>query len=79
MQQTIQDAYLNALRKQKQPITIHIINGYQLNSVTVLGFDNFSILVQSKDRQQLVYKHAISTITPDRPVNMMNGQEEDET
>lgn len=64
----LQDAFLNQLRKELIPVTIFLINGFQLKG-TVRGFDNFTVILDSDGKQSMVYKHAISTISPTRPVN----------
>lgn len=64
---SLQDFFLNQLRKENVPVTVYLVNGFQLRG-TVKSFDNFTVLLDSDGRQQLVYKHALSTITPARPV-----------
>ncbi|MFW6281695.1 MAG: RNA chaperone Hfq [bacterium] len=59
----LQDNILNEVRKKKIPVTIFLINGYQLTGL-VLGFDNFTVILQDEGKEQMVYKHAISTIIP---------------
>lgn len=66
--QNLQDLYLNYLRKEKIPVTIYLINGTRLRG-TIRGFDNFVILLK-QDVQQLIYKHAVSTITPEKDVDI---------
>ena len=66
----IQDAFLNQLRKESIPVTVYLTNGFQIRGV-VKAFDNFTIVIDSEGRQQMVYKHAISTFTPQRPVSLM--------
>lgn len=58
----LQDTFLNQLRKRKVPVTIYLVNGFQLRGI-IYGFDSFTIILSSES-QQMVYKHAISTITP---------------
>jgi len=65
----LQDSLLNQIRKEGVPVTIFLINGFQLKGF-VRGFDNFTVLVDFEGKQQLVYKHAISTIVPARPVQI---------
>ncbi len=60
----LQDLYLNSLRKEKVPVVIYLVNGTRLKGV-IKGFDNFVILLKQSN-QQLIYKHAISTISPER-------------
>ncbi|MGQ9497522.1 MAG: RNA chaperone Hfq [Desulfotomaculales bacterium] len=64
----LQDAFLNQLRKESIPATVFLINGFQLKGV-VRGFDNFTVILESEGKQSMVYKHAISTVSPVRPVN----------
>ena len=67
-QVNLQDIFLNQMRKEKIPVTMYLVNGARLAG-TIKGFDNFVILMK-QENQQLVYKHAISTIIPDRPVEL---------
>ncbi|MBA4372628.1 MAG: RNA chaperone Hfq [Thermodesulfovibrio sp.] len=64
----LQDNYLNQLRKDRTPIIIYLTNGVRLKG-TIKGFDNFVVLVKDV-AQQLIYKHAISTIVPERDVDI---------
>ncbi|WP_019534170.1 RNA chaperone Hfq [Paenibacillus ginsengihumi] len=73
----IQDTFLNQLRKESIPVTVYLTNGFQLRGV-IRAFDNFTIIIDSDGRQQMVYKHAISTFTPQRPVSLMQQQESGE-
>ena len=57
----LQDEFLNQIRKEKLPVSIHVINGYQFNHLKVISFDNYVIL--DGGVQRLIYKHAVSTIT----------------
>jgi host factor-I protein len=66
----IQDNFLNQLRKESIPVTVFLINGFQIRGL-IRAFDNFTIMVDSEGRQQMVYKHAISTFSPQRPVSLM--------
>ena len=70
-QMNLQDAFLNQVRKEKIPVTIFLVNGFQIKGV-VKGFDNFTVIVELDQRQQLVYKHAISTVAPIRPIGLLN-------
>ena len=72
-QVNLQDIYLNQMRKEKIPVTMYLVNGARLTG-TIKGFDNFVILLK-QENQQLVYKHAISTIIPDRPVELLENME----
>ncbi|MDD3269103.1 MAG: RNA chaperone Hfq [Syntrophomonadaceae bacterium] len=70
-QMNLQDAFLNQVRKDKIPVTIFLVNGFQIKGM-VKGFDNFTVIVELDQRQQLVYKHAISTVAPVRPIGNLN-------
>ena len=59
----IQDRFLNAVRKDAAPVTIHIINGFTLKDAIVKSFDSYSILVECEGKQMMIYKHAVSTVT----------------
>lgn len=72
----LQDVFLNQIRKDGNPVTIFLLNGFQLKGF-VRGFDNFTVVLDSDNKQQLIYKHAISTISPLRPVNL-NPERNDE-
>ena len=69
--QTLQEPFLNALRKERIPVSIYLVNGIKLQG-HVESFDQFVVLLKNSVRQ-MVYKHAISTILPSRPVNLMDG------
>ena len=73
----LQDAFLNQIRKEHIPVTIHLTNGFQLRGM-VKGFDNFIVILDSEGKQMMIYKHAISTITPARPVSVGTGVQENE-
>jgi host factor-I protein len=64
----LQDSFLNQVRKDNISVTIFLVNGFQLKGM-VRGFDNFTVILEAEGKQQMVYKHAISTISPLRPVN----------
>lgn len=70
----IQDTFLNHLRKENVPVTIYLVNGFQLRGL-VKAFDNFTVVIDTEGKQQLVYKHAISTFSPQRPVSLMPDSE----
>ena len=63
----LQDVFLNQVRKEKVSVTIHLVNGFQIKGF-VKGFDNFTIIMESEGKQIIVYKHAVSTITPAKTV-----------
>jgi host factor-I protein len=64
----LQDVFLNQVRKEHIPITIYLVNGFQLKGL-VKGFDNYTIVLDVDSKQQLVYKHAVSTIAPVKAIN----------
>ncbi len=66
--QSLQDNYLNQLRKDKMPVVIYLTNGVRLKGV-IKAFDNFVILLK-ESTQQLIYKHAVSTIVPERDIDI---------
>lgn len=66
----LQDVFLNQVRKEHIAVTIYLTNGFQLKGM-VKGFDNFTVVLDTEGRQQLVYKHAISTISPMKVVNFI--------
>lgn len=75
--QNLQDAYLNEARRKAVPITVFLVNGFQMRG-TVSGFDNFTLALESDGRQQLIYKHAISTIAPSRRLDLRGEQPQEE-
>lgn len=64
----LQDVFLNQVRKDKIVLVVYLINGFQLKGV-VKGFDNFIVILETEGKQQLIYKHAISTIIPSREIH----------
>ncbi|MGE5587169.1 MAG: RNA chaperone Hfq [Clostridia bacterium] len=68
--QNLQDVFLNAVMRQEIPVTVYLVNGYQMKGL-VKGFDSFTVVLSDGTRQDLVYKHAISTITPLRAVVLL--------
>ena len=70
----LQDVFLNQCRKDRIPITIYLTNGFQFKGM-IKGFDNFTVILDSDGKQQLVFKHAISTIIPFKAVQIMNTEE----
>ena len=70
----LQDTFLNTARRERIPVTIHVTNGYQINHAVVLGYDSFVILAEVEGQQMLIYKHAVSTITPQRRIVFTNQE-----
>ena len=73
-QHSLQDIFLNQLRKTKAPVTLFLVNGVKLQGI-VTWFDNFSVLLRRENHSQLVYKHAISTVMPVNPIQLFEGDE----
>lgn len=67
--QNLQDTFLNRLRKEKISITVFLMNGFQLHGI-IRAYDGFTVVLDSDGRQQLIYKHAISTIIPPHPIDL---------
>ncbi|MEG0438544.1 RNA chaperone Hfq [Solibacillus cecembensis] len=63
----LQDTFLNSLRKNNIFVTVFLLNGFQLKGI-IKSYDNFTVLLDSDGKQQLIYKHAISTFIPAKPV-----------
>ena len=61
----LQDAILNEVRRDRVPVTLFLMNGFQLRGV-ITGFDSFVVILVSDGKQQMIYKHAISTLAPIR-------------
>ena len=71
----LQDLFLNNARKERVPVTIYLMNGVQVKGY-VKGFDSYIILLESENKQQnLIYKHAVSTIVPGRNINIQNNNQ----
>ena len=65
----LQDAFLNQIRKENILVTVYLVNGYQIKGY-IKGFDNFTVVLENEGRQQMVYKHALSTVSPSRNINL---------
>ena len=70
--QNLQDTFLNKSRQERIPVTVIMVNGFQMRG-EIRGFDNFVVLVDADGTPPMIYKHAISTITPSRPIDVRNG------
>ena len=68
----LQDTFLTRARRSKMGVTLFLMNGYQLRG-TITGFDSFVVVLMTDSKQQIIYKHAISTIVPERPVELEPG------
>ncbi len=67
--QSVQDVFLNQIRKEKMSVTVFLVNGVKLQGI-VTWFDNFCLLLRRDTHVQLIYKHAISTIMPGGPLEL---------
>ena len=65
----LQEKLLNSVIKGRKTVTVFLTNGFQFEG-TVLAYDNFSLLIRNSDKQNLVYKHAVSTITPHEDIEI---------
>ena len=76
MQKTnnLQEIFLTKARKQNVPVTVFLVNGFQLRG-NVTGFDSFTVVLDTDGKQQVIYKHAISTIVPLHPVSLQETEE----
>ena len=63
----LQDAVLKEVRREKIPLTLFLMNGFQLRGI-VTGFDSFVVVLMAEGKQMMIYKHAISTLAPIRPL-----------
>lgn len=72
----LQDQFLNHLRKERTPVTIHILNGSKITGI-IKGFDNFSILLKGEN-QHLIYKHSVALIVPKKAIKDFDIKEESE-
>lgn len=63
----VQDSFLSAARRTSAHVTIFLVNGYQMRGV-IRAFDAYVVVLTTENRQQVIYKHAISTIAPERAV-----------
>ena len=64
----LQEAILSEVKRDKVPVTLFLMNGFQLRG-TVTGYDSFVVVLVSDGKQQMIYKHAISTLAPMKPIN----------
>ena len=73
----LRDVFLNQARREKLAVTIFLTNGFQFKG-TVKGFDSYVVILDSEGKQQLVYKHAISTIIPVKPISILDSADRDD-
>ncbi|WP_312635322.1 RNA chaperone Hfq [Oscillibacter sp.] len=65
----LQDIFLTKARRDRVPVTLFLMNGFQMRGI-ITGFDSFVVILDSEGKQQVIYKHAISTIAPVRTVDL---------
>ena len=70
----LQDVFLNQCRKERISVTIFLTNGFQFKGM-VKGFDSYTVILDSEGRQMLVFKHAISTISPVKPISILDSEQ----
>ena len=75
--ESLQDSFLNGVRKDKNPVTVFLVNGVKLQGI-ITWFDNFCVLLRRDAHSQLVYKHAISTVMPAQPLQLFEPEQSDE-
>ena len=68
----LQDAILNEVRRDRVPVTLFLMNGFQLRGI-VTGFDSFVVVLVTDGKQQMIYKHAISTLAPIKPLKALSA------
>lgn len=71
----LQDTFLNNARKEKISLTIHVTNGFQIKNAKILGYDNFVVILECEGKQMMLYKHAISSMTPEKPIEVFEKGE----
>ena len=67
--QNLQDVFLNQLRRDRLSVTVVLMNGFQMHGI-IRSFDGFTVVLDTDGKQQLIYKHAISTIIPPKPLSL---------
>ena len=72
----LQDAFLTRARRQCVPLTVFLVNGFQMRG-TLRGFDPFVVILESEGKQQMLYKHAISTIAPAQSIDLRGDETEE--
>ena len=70
----LQDVFLTSVRRNETPVTVFLMNGFQMRGV-ITGFDSFTVVLTADGKQNLIYKHAISTVSPAREVDLAEWEE----
>lgn len=71
----LQEIFLTQARRERRMVTMFLMNGFQMRG-QITGFDAFTVVLTSDGKQQIIYKHAISTIVPERPVSLSEPEED---
>ncbi len=71
----LQDIFLTQARRERRSVTMFLMNGFQMRGC-ITGFDAFTVVLSSDGKQQIIYKHAISPLVPERPIPLTDGGEE---
>ena len=71
----LQDFVITLVRRERRGVTMFLMNGFQMRGY-ITGFDAFTVVLSSDGKQQIIYKHAISTIVPERPVSLSEPEED---
>ncbi len=74
----LQDLFLLSARRARVSVTVFLVNGFQMRGI-VTGFDSFVVVLESDGKQQMLYKHAISTLVPVSPMDLRAADEQEET
>ncbi len=69
----LQDNFLNIVRKEKINVTIYLVNGFQIRGL-IKSFDNFTVMIETEGKQQMIYKHAISTLKPAKNIDVFSEE-----
>ena len=70
----LQDVFLASARRTETPVTVFLVNGFQMRG-TITGFDSFTVVLTAEGKQNLIYKHAISTVSPARTVDLTEWED----
>ncbi len=70
----LQDVFLASARRNETPVTVFLMNGFQMRGV-ITGFDSFTVVLTAEGKQNLIYKHAISTVSPARTVDLAEWED----
>ena len=70
----LQDVFLTSVRRNETPVTVFLMNGFQMRG-TITGFDAFTVVLTAEGKQNLIYKHAISTVSPARTVDLAEWED----